>query len=102
MSMYTRLERLQKVQDVMDAGLLDNFIRCQNKHGPDRAVYAAVDLFWNKMKDAEAVLGHKVTPREWLDDHWMERRGLTDAVNGLLRAVREAEVAAASQKGAAP
>jgi hypothetical protein len=102
MSMRTRLKRLQKVQDVMDGGMLENFIRCLNKHGQDPAVYAAVDVFWNKMKEAEAALGHKVTPREWLDDPWMQRHGLTDAVNGLFRAVGEAEVAAASQEGGVP
>jgi hypothetical protein len=83
---------------LQNGGLLDNFIRCQNKHGPDRAVY----VFWNRMQEAKAVLGDKVTPREWLDDGWMERHGLTDSVNGLLRAVRAAEATAASQDGAAP
>jgi hypothetical protein len=61
-----------------------------------------VDVFWNKMQEAEAVLGHKVTPREWLDDPSMDEHGLTDAVNGLFQAVRQAEAGAASQQGGVP
>jgi hypothetical protein len=35
MSMRTRLKWLQQVQDVMDGGMLDNFIRCLAVPAPE-------------------------------------------------------------------
>jgi hypothetical protein len=54
------------------------------------------------MRRVEAALGRPVAPREWLDDNWMERHGLTGAVNGLFRAVREAAAGATGGQGGAP
>jgi hypothetical protein len=102
MSARTRLKRQQKHQDATAGGLIAEFIRCLQKHEQEPVVDAAVDIFWPRMQAAEAALGHKVTPREWLNDPWMERHGLTDAINGLFRAVREAEATVASQQGGVP
>ncbi len=56
------------------------------EHRDDPEVSAAEDLR-RSMKEAEAALGHRITAREWLDDRWMESRGLIAANNRLLRAV---------------
>jgi hypothetical protein len=51
------------------------------------------------MREAEAGLGHEITTREWLDDPWMERHGLIEAIDRLFLAVHEAEVKAAGGQG---
>jgi hypothetical protein len=103
MSTRTRLGRLEEALGVTGLETVDNFFRLLQGHGREPAVSAAAEFFRERMRRLEAALGRPVAPREWLDDDWMDERGLTDAVNGLLRAVRAAAAAtAASQEGAAP
>jgi hypothetical protein len=102
MSVRKRIRRLEKVACVVGAGLVDNFLRCLERHGSEPAVDAAVDRFWGRIREAEAGLGRQVTLREWLDDGWMERHGLVEAINGLFRAVRDAEAGAAGTRANVP
>ena len=61
-------------------------------------MYAAADVFWNRMKEAEAGLPHEIMPQGWLDDRWMEQHGLNNALNRLYLALHEVETAAAGKQ----
>jgi hypothetical protein len=98
----TRLRKLEQARDAAGFEMVDNFFRLLQEHGKEPAVSAPVEFFRERKKQVEAALGRPVTRREWLDDPWMERHGLTDAINGLFRAVRVAEATAARQQGSAP
>jgi hypothetical protein len=68
------------------------FFRRMHEHYHDPEVAAAVDNLWELMREAETALGHRITPRQWLDDRWMESWGLIEANNRLLRAVHACTV----------
>jgi hypothetical protein len=53
------------------------------------------------MRRVEAALGRPVARREWLDDDWMGRHGLVEAIDRLFRAVRQAASTAAGPQGEA-
>ena len=96
----TRLSKLEQARDAAGSEMVDNFFRLLQAHGKEPAVSAAVDFFRERMRRVEAALGRPVAPREWLDDDWMGRHRLVEAIDGLFRAVRQAE--AASQQGGVP
>ena len=92
MSLRNRLSRLERMSG--DAGVeeVDSFFRRLHEHCHDPEVSAAVDNIWELMREAEAALGHPITPRQWLDDRWMESWGLIEANNRLFRAVHACTV----------
>jgi hypothetical protein len=97
MSVRGVLRRLEKVKADRAARRLDAFNRYCEKYGEEPAVSAAIDVVCDRMTEAEAGLGYKVTAREVLDEQWMARHGLTDAMNQVFRAVQDLEAGAAGQ-----
>jgi hypothetical protein len=91
-SLRNRLSRLERLSG-------DAFFRRMHEHGHDPEVSAAVDHLWDLMREAEAALGHPITPRQWLDDRWMESWGLIEANNRLMRAVHACTVRGAECTG---
>ena len=99
MSLCNRLSRLERMCGDADVEDAHAFFRCLHEHGDDPEVGAAVDNLWERMQEAEAVLGHPIAMREWLNDAWMESWGLTEATNRLFRAVQAGVVRAAESRG---
>jgi hypothetical protein len=98
-SLRNRLSRLEKMSDVADLEEVDAFFRRMHEHCHDPEVSAAVDNIWELMKEAEAAMGHQITPRQWLDDRWMESWGLIEANIRLFRAVHACAVRGAESTG---
>jgi hypothetical protein len=89
MSLRTRLSRLEKVRGHADPEAIDEFFRLWEEHGDDPRVSAAVDVVCCRMEEVEAALGRPIMDREWVNDRWLESRGLAAVLNGLLGAVYE-------------
>jgi hypothetical protein len=71
---------------------VDALFERMREHGDDPRVSAALYDVLRLMKEVEAALGHPITSREWLDDRWMENRGLVEAINRIFRVVHECTV----------
>jgi hypothetical protein len=91
MSVRSVMRRLEKVQADRAARRLGAFNRCCEKYAEEPAVSAAIDVVRDRMTEAEAGLGSTISAREVLDEQWMARHGLTDAMNQVFRAVKDVE-----------
>jgi hypothetical protein len=99
MSLRTRLSRLEKVRGHAGAESVEAFFRLWEEHGKDPRVSVAEDDVCRRMQEVEAALGRPITDREWLNDRWMESRGLAVVLNGLLGAVHECGTAREDRPG---
>jgi hypothetical protein len=99
-SLRNRVARLERMSG--DAGVeeIHALFRRMQEHSHDPEVSAAVDNIRELMKEAEAALGHRIMPRQWLDDRWMVSWGLIEAINCLMCAVHACAVRGAESTGA--
>jgi len=87
MALRNRLSRLKKVADAVDLEEVHEFFRCLQNHGSEPTVYSALDDLLCHMRRVEEALGRPITIQQWLNDSWLESKGLLQAINRLFREV---------------
>ncbi len=99
MSLRNQFSRLKKVSDVVDHEEVQEFFRCLQHHGNVPTVYAALDDLLCLIRKVEGSLRHSITTQQWLNDDWLESKGLLQAINRLLREVHVCSLTRAGDAG---
>jgi hypothetical protein len=87
MGLRNQLSRLKKVSDAVGHEQIEEFFRVMQEHSGNPKVFGALDDLLCLIRKVEETMGCPITTQQWLNDDWLESKGLLRAINRLFREV---------------